>query len=92
MGVSNLISRRKTLRGVVFDFFIGNVVLERGGHHVCTAIVLSNLIGNDGKIVRFEPFPKNCEIIRKNIELNGLRFEALFFSKVLILKRKQGIE
>jgi len=51
----------------------GDVVLECGGHHGCTAIVLSNWVGAAGKVVTFEPSPANCDIIEKNIQQNGLR-------------------
>lgn len=51
----------------------GDVVLECGAHHGCTAILLSRWVGDTGRIVCFEPMPANCEIIRKNISLNQLR-------------------
>ena len=51
----------------------GDVVLECGGHHGCTAIVLSNWVGAGGKVVTFEPLPRNCDIIQKNIEQNRLQ-------------------
>ncbi len=51
----------------------GDVILECGTHHGCTAIVLSKWVGEDGKIVTFEPFYKNCEIARKNMELNHVK-------------------
>jgi len=54
----------------IMDHLIGqgDVVLECGGHHGCTAIVLSNWVGADGKVVTFEPHPANCGIIDKNIQ------------------------
>ena len=57
------------------DHLIGqkDVVLECGGHHGCTAIVLSNWVGDGGKVVTFEPLPANCDIIEKNIQQNGLQ-------------------
>ncbi len=51
----------------------GDVVLECGGHHGCTAIVMSSWVGAEGKVVTFEPSPANCEIIEKNIRQNALR-------------------
>ena len=51
----------------------GDVVLECGGHHGCTAIVLSNWVGGAGKVVTFEPSPANCDIIETNIKHNELR-------------------
>lgn len=51
----------------------GDVVLECGGHHGCSAILLSNWVGVGGKVVTFEPFPANCDILERNIKLNGLK-------------------
>lgn len=50
----------------------GDVILEVGGHHGCSAILLSHWVGAGGKVVTFEPFPENCDILEKNIQLNGL--------------------
>ena len=50
----------------------GDVVLECGAHHGCTTAVLSHWVGDKGKVVAFEPVPKNCDIIRRQIELNNL--------------------
>lgn len=50
----------------------GDVVLEAGGHHGCTAILLSNWVGDAGKVVTFEASKANADIIEKNIKLNGL--------------------
>jgi len=56
------------------DYLIGegDVVLECGGHHGCTAIILSDWVGTTGKVVTFEPSPKNCDIIEKNLVQNGI--------------------
>lgn len=51
----------------------GDVVLECGGHHGCTAILLSNWVGPEGKVVSFEALPGNCDIIERNIQQNGLQ-------------------
>jgi len=50
----------------------GDVIFDVGGHHGWYAIVLSHYVGENGKVVTFEPNPKNCEIIRRNISLNQL--------------------
>ncbi len=50
----------------------GDSILECGGHHGCTAIILSKWVGPAGKVVTFEPLPANCKIIEKNIRLNHL--------------------
>lgn len=50
----------------------GDIVFDCGAHHGCTTVVLSNWVGDEGKVIAFEPVPKNCEIIKKNIKLNNL--------------------
>jgi FkbM family methyltransferase len=50
----------------------GDVVLEIGAHHGCTAILLSRWVGDSGRVICFEPMPANCDVIRKNIALNKL--------------------
>jgi FkbM family methyltransferase len=50
----------------------GDVILECGGHHGCSAILLSRWVGPTGKVITFEPFPSNCEILEKNISLNKI--------------------
>jgi FkbM family methyltransferase len=51
----------------------GDIILECGGHHGCSAILLSKWVGVGGKVVTFEALPSNCDIIEKNIQLNGLK-------------------
>ena len=50
----------------------GDIVLECGGHHGFTAILLSKWVGNKGKVITFEPNPQNVEILKRNIEINKL--------------------
>ncbi len=50
----------------------GDVVLECGGHHGCSAILLSNWVGDSGKVVTFEPLQSNFEILEQNVRLNRL--------------------
>ncbi len=51
----------------------GDVVLECGGHHGCTAIVMAHWVGVGGSVHTFEASPANCDIIEKNIRLNSLQ-------------------
>jgi FkbM family methyltransferase len=57
------------------DYLIrpGDVAFDCGAHHGCTTIVLSSWVGNSGQVVAFEPLPRNCKIIQRNIEINGLK-------------------
>jgi len=50
----------------------GDVILECGGHHGCTAIILSKWVGDGGRVVTFEPSPSNGDIIGRNIQQNKL--------------------
>jgi FkbM family methyltransferase len=60
--------------GFVRDRMIqkGDVIFECGGHHGCSAILLSNWVGPDGKVITFEPLRSNFEILEKNVRLNSL--------------------
>lgn len=49
----------------------GDIVFDVGGHHGWNALILSRLVGSEGKVFTFEPNPKNAEIIRRNVSLNG---------------------
>ncbi len=51
----------------------GDVVLECGGHHGLTAVVIAKWIGEPGKVYCFEPNPENIAIIDKNLEINGVK-------------------
>ncbi|MGY3213872.1 FkbM family methyltransferase [Mucilaginibacter sp. HD30] len=49
----------------------GDVILECGGHHGLTAVVISKWIGEEGHVYTFEPNSDNLAIIRKNININS---------------------
>jgi FkbM family methyltransferase len=51
---------------------IGDIIFECGGHHGCSAILLSIWVGEAGKIITFEPMAANFAILEKNIRLNQL--------------------
>src|SRR5438093_3975431 len=51
----------------------GDVVLDCGANHGFTAMLFSRWAGDTGKVVAFEPLPRNCDILAKNIELNGIK-------------------
>ncbi|HWJ72454.1 MAG TPA: FkbM family methyltransferase [Kaistia sp.] len=50
----------------------GATVFECGGHHGRDCVVLAYMIGEQGRIVTFEPHPDNARIIERNVELNDL--------------------
>jgi FkbM family methyltransferase len=47
-----------------------DVVLECGGHHGASAILLSQLLGPEGHIVSFEPNSSNLNVLCRNLVLN----------------------
>lgn len=51
----------------------GDVVFECGAHHGEATILLSRWVGASGRVVAFEPVPRNVEILRRQVEINGLR-------------------
>ena len=55
---------RKTLRPGMCVFDIGGNI----GYYTCLA---ARIVGGKGKVYAVEPDPENCELLRKNIELNG---------------------
>ncbi len=50
----------------------GDVILECGAHHGELTILLSHSVGPQGKVLAFEPVPRNMEILQRQIELNDL--------------------
>lgn len=57
----------------------GDVIFDCGAHHGCTAVLFAMAAGPDGRVVAFEPHPRNVEIIRRNLALNridSVRIEA----------------
>jgi FkbM family methyltransferase len=59
------------------------VIIDCGAHHGACTILFSRWVGDDGKVISLEPMPANVAIIRKNIELNGLK-------NVTLLERAVG--
>lgn len=51
----------------------GDIVVEAGANNGSETILLSYLVGSNGQVFAFEPIPKICEILRKNIELNNFQ-------------------
>ncbi len=50
----------------------GDVVLECGAHHGEVTILLSHRVGPEGRVITFEPVPRNVEIVRRQVALNEL--------------------
>ncbi|MDX1372988.1 MAG: FkbM family methyltransferase, partial [Nitrososphaeraceae archaeon] len=50
----------------------GDVAIECGSHHGCTAILLANWVTNKGIVHAFEPGINNYKILKDNISLNNI--------------------
>lgn len=62
-----------THRRVLDELRTGHVVFDCGANEGFTSILYASKVGPHGQVVAFEPDPKNCELIKKNAEINGLR-------------------
>ena len=51
----------------------GDRVIDVGAHVGYYTLLLSQLVGNAGKVYAFEPDPKNFELLKKNVEINGFK-------------------
>ena len=51
----------------------GDVIIDVGAYNGDYAIYASNLIGDEGKILCFEPDEANFKLLRKNVKLNKLK-------------------
>lgn len=60
----------------------GDVVFECGAHHGELTIHLSRWVGEQGKVVAFEPVPRNRACVQKQIELNDLKNVTLVHAAV----------
>jgi len=49
----------------------GDRVLDIGANQGYFSLFFAKLIGENGKVISFEPDVENCDIIKKNIKLNG---------------------
>lgn len=47
-------------------------IFECGGHHGRDCVVLAKMVGPGGRIVSFEPYPDNVEVLKRNVALNRL--------------------
>jgi FkbM family methyltransferase len=50
----------------------GDTVFDIGGHHGLMSIFASNLVGDQGRVVSFEPNPEMRPILQKNLTLNNI--------------------
>lgn len=49
----------------------GGTVVDVGAHTGYYTVLASNLVGPRGRVVSFEPHPRNAGFLRRHVELNG---------------------
>ena len=49
----------------------GDTVLDIGTYIGLHTLTFAKLVGNQGKVISFEPVPSNFELLKKNVEING---------------------
>jgi len=69
----------------------GDCMIDAGGYIGSTAILYAQLYP-DTKVVCIEPLPENAEIIRKNIEVNGLTDRIMFLERALTDTNEEEVE
>src|SRR3989338_5856384 len=52
---------------------VGDTVVDVGAHIGYYSIIVANAVGISGKVFAFEPEPKNFELLKKNVEVNGYK-------------------
>jgi FkbM family methyltransferase len=63
------ISETETVKKIVKP---GMCILEIGANVGYYTILMGKLIGKNGKIYAYEPYPRSVDILTRNVELNGL--------------------
>ena len=51
----------------------GDTVIDLGANVGYYTLLFARLVGQNGRVVAFEPSPANCEILEKNVRINGYR-------------------
>jgi len=68
----------------------GGTALDIGGNIGYYALLESSLVGPEGKVYAVEPVSSNLNILKKNIELNGVKNINVF--KIAMGKEKKNVE
>lgn len=57
---------------------VGDTVIDVGANEGMTTCLFALKVGPHGRVLAIEPDANNCELIRKNVELNGLTNVEIF--------------
>jgi FkbM family methyltransferase len=69
----------------------GQWMIDAGGYIGSTAILYAQLYPQ-AKVIVIEPLPENCELIKKNIENNGLQDRIILIEKALFNSNGEKIQ
>lgn len=61
----------------------GSVALDIGAHIGFYTLLLSKLVGSEGRVYSFEPLPENHRLLRENVELNHCQNVTLVQKAIL---------
>lgn len=72
--VPNFVSDLSPVKGYELYYHLkpGDVVVDAGAYPGDYAVFAARKVGKTGKVICFEPDPKNRKILRKNLEAEGL--------------------
>ncbi len=65
----------------------GDIIFDIGANRGQTALVLASLTGSSGKVLAFEPVPREFKSLKKNIEINNIKN---IIPQQIALSEKQG--
>jgi FkbM family methyltransferase len=61
------------VRGIQESVEPGHTAVDAGAHIGYFTLLLAKRVGEQGKVIAFEPWPENCQALRENVALNGYR-------------------
>lgn len=88
------LSRDTNYEPLATEFFTsflkpGMVVLDIGANIGYFSLLFSKLIGQSGKLLAFEPDPKNYQLLKKNIEINGYAERVMLYECALYKEKSE---
>jgi hypothetical protein len=54
----------------------GQIVYDVGAHVGFYTLLASSLVGQEGQVIAFEPYPRNLEFLHRHVQLNHYRLKA----------------
>lgn len=60
-----------TLTTLLPKIYHGDTIVDIGAHVGLYTVHLSNMVGNVGKVIAFEPYPENVKLLKQNVEENN---------------------